>query len=423
MATHKHFAFRLLLAFVSISLCCPASRTSAIDQPHPIDATGVQIGSQAAAADEDIGIITGLSAGAGEKSPRSDWTIQTVLNVPVSFPAVALDAAGRPQIAFKDTHALDMKVTRYDGTAWQTDIIEDSGNPGNFAAIALDSNQLPHMAWDNYVTHNLRYGSYNGLARKIQNVAEWAWARYISIYLDEKDYPHVSYSADSSDTIRYSWQDGKGWHQETVDTIRRDIWLDMAADNSNQPHLVYQTAPAAPYYLKYAWRDGSWHTEIVATSGYGPVAIALDASGLPHIIRYNMTSGLLEHFWKQAGTWQVAPVAFASYGPISFSYDQHNHPHIVYTFLDGDIAQVSYATNPGSGWQVDVVAQGQAYAGALALDTNNSPWIVFAGLDGGTLQLARRASQEFPSGPDPNPFAPPASPTPNHSGETDTPDN
>jgi hypothetical protein len=324
--------------------------------------------------------------------PPSFWNIQTIINNNVYFPYLTLDPDNRPWIAFKDESYQDLKHTRYNGTTWQTEVVETNGDAGNFASIALDDMLRPHLTWDNYTTHNVRYALNDGLTWQFADLSISSWAKYISLFLDNFNYPHVAQVADSDDTIRYTWQDADGWHTEIVDQIYRDMWMDMAADAQFGPHIVYQSNLPTPNYLKYAWRDSSWHTETLSTSGYGQVAIAVDPTGAPHILRENETTGWLEHYWKTGGTWLTENVTLASYGPISFTFDQQGHPKFTYTLLNQEGTQVMYAFNNGGGWQIQRIAQGFAFLGGLALDRNGNPWIAYITTDTKALKLASPAS-------------------------------
>lgn len=89
--------------------------------------------------------------------PTAAWITETVSPVKETgyFSSLALDKDGQPHISYWETNIPDLRYTEWNGTSWETEIVDDRVNLQGPTSLKLDSKGLPHIA---YCTGNeMRY--------------------------------------------------------------------------------------------------------------------------------------------------------------------------------------------------------------------------------------------------------------------------
>ena len=136
------------------------------------------------------------STGAGSLSqPAAGWEIECV-DCPKYFldmtdRSLRLDAGGHPHIAYGGDA---LYYAWHDGSDWRLETVDSNPSVGEYAALALDG--------DNY--------------------------------------PHISYFDRTNRDLKYAWQDAAGWHSETVDSAGYvGEYTSLALDGDNYPHISY----------------------------------------------------------------------------------------------------------------------------------------------------------------------------------------
>jgi cysteine-rich repeat protein len=203
------------------------------------------------------------------------------------FPSLALDGAGRPHISYHQEVDSDyiLKYAYFDGTSWQYELVDTTGNVGHHSSLALDSGERPHIAYYDRGNLDLKYAYHDGTGWNRETVdSAGAVGRYPSLALDSADRPHVAYFDRTNRELRYARRDGTSWVLQTVDSTGLvGEFLSLALDSAGRPHVAYD----GPHYdLKYAFSDDTrWHIETVDSPGYPGVysSLALDENGHPHI--------------------------------------------------------------------------------------------------------------------------------------------
>jgi hypothetical protein len=128
-----------------------------------------------------------------------------------SYPSLALDALGRPDISYYGTPGANLCHARRDPAGWSVETVDSVGNVGKFASLALDP----------------------------------------------LGYPHISYEDATNQDLKYAYKDTRGWHIEVVDSIG-DVgqYCSLALDRYGRPHISYYDATNGD--LKYAVGQPSW---------------------------------------------------------------------------------------------------------------------------------------------------------------------
>jgi PKD repeat protein len=222
------------------------------------------------------------------------------------YSSIVLDAGGSPHISYAGgTVPRPLKYARWNGTAWEMQLVTGASGVDTPTALALDGSGNPHIAyWDNN-TYRIYYASSDGSSWDLSYVA-WTnvWGGWPSLALDSSGDPHISFfigSATGSSAVQYSTNSGS-WVTRTVDYVNLTAGLSggyhtsIALDSSGNPHISYYDGGDGD--LKYSWYDGSgWQKLAVDTPGdvgYGS-SLALDSVAYPHIGYYDVTNSSLKY--------------------------------------------------------------------------------------------------------------------------------
>jgi hypothetical protein len=99
--------------------------------------------------------------------------------------SLAMDAAGRPHIAYYDLTHGDLKYAHFDGAVWQQERVDEAGLVGQYTSLALDGAGRPHIAYYDLTHGALRYARFDGTAWLTETVDSGPYAGYYtSLALD-----------------------------------------------------------------------------------------------------------------------------------------------------------------------------------------------------------------------------------------------
>ena len=123
-------------------------------------------------------------------------------------PAIALDAQGRPAIAYYDPPDVGLRYAVLSETTWLSETIDSNGDPGEYVSLVFDTDGIPH----------------------------------------------VGYLADTGGgKARYAYKLGSTWLVQTVTTARPVFgYTSVAVDAAGDPHMAYYTK-AITQTLEYAY--------------------------------------------------------------------------------------------------------------------------------------------------------------------------
>ena len=186
----------------------------------------------------------------------SDWVIDMIYGFDVwsnggSYLALALDKAGLPHVAYYNGTTKDLKYAYFDNTSWHKETVI-SGGAGPYVSLALDSNDMPHISYYDAKNASLKYVYNNGLQWKPETVDTPGDAdtkseqtsgvgKYNSLKIDKTGVSHIAYYDEINGNAKYAFKDISGWHLETVDERgNTGISASLDIDNStNNPHIAY----------------------------------------------------------------------------------------------------------------------------------------------------------------------------------------
>lgn len=315
--------------------------------------------------------------------------------------SMTLDETDRPHLAYCERDPWswscdDLMYTYYDGTSWQTEMVDSEG--GEYVSLALDSAGHPHLSYQKLYPHwwQIKHTWHDGAQWHIEmadgGAREGVGAnsslvhtltesnglitgggsvyRRTSLALDTEDHAHISYRVPTGDALRYAWYDGATWQSEVIDGDGGE-YPSLVLDARGQPHLSYYHFDAPAFSrgsLIYGQHDGfAWHWELVdSTADSGQYSsLAMNGVSTPAISHFDRVNGTLKFSHHDGTDWQTEVVDRAG-GDTSLDLDAVGKPHIAY-LASGSL---HYAWYSGTTWITEVV-DSAGHIGAfpsLALD-------------------------------------------------------
>jgi hypothetical protein len=183
---------------------------------------------------------------------------------------------------------------------------------------------------------------------------------HTAIALDPSGRPHLGFlrGVDAT-TSRWAWAEpnGSAWTVHDIEessvpgTYDDEKLCAIAIDANGRPHLFYDRPPSgggAHGYRYATWNGSSWTIETVAvppTSGLAALALALDASGVPHVAYYGANDHVYYARRTGANAWAKVAVDTSTndtgYG-VAIAVDAEGGVHIAYR--DETAGTLRYAT-------------------------------------------------------------------------------
>jgi hypothetical protein len=260
-----------------------------------------------------------------------------------------LDSFDNPHISYNDGTNNDLKYAFWNGTEWNIQTVDSTGQLGMYTSIALDSFDNPHISYmSKTIDFELKYAFWNGTEWNIITVDSTDdVGLFNSIVLDSFDNPHISYNDRTNDDLKYAFWNGTEWNIQTVDsTDKVGTHTSIALDSSDNPHISYRDNTNKD--LKYAfWNGNDWNIQTITGTAYYSephISIALDQFDSPHISYYGGNLGGLMYCYWTGFYWVIQSVdsyvdcGFAS----SLTLDSNNFPHISY-FYSWEDSDLKYA--------------------------------------------------------------------------------
>ncbi|MHC4983798.1 MAG: hypothetical protein ACYTF6_11625 [Planctomycetota bacterium] len=196
---------------------------------------------------------------------------------------LAVDSKGWPHIVWiniEDYRSIEYR--RWDGASWRADSIPWIKNETAELALAVDSEDMPHIASieraeerDSPWAQVVRYRYWDGRKWRerpgsggtyIHKTSEGGSLGGICLKLDSKDRPHLAWSG--GQTIFYAYWDSSGWRH--LDESSRSRGLDrtdtrsftptLALDRRDRPHIAWReevNRKALQTYYRY-WDGRRW---------------------------------------------------------------------------------------------------------------------------------------------------------------------
>lgn len=268
----------------------------------------------------------------------------------------------------------------------------DTANPYH-PSVIIDTGGTPHAVYSVATTLALRYARRQG--------AVWTWSeinaagKSPSLAVDSAGGLHVVFSAATGLRYGYKARTAPNWSFEEV-RAGANIGLSssLAVDRSGVPHLLYHNATTDE--LWYSQKTTGWVHELVRTSAGQGCDVTVDNAGTPHVSFYSSVNNVMYGKRTAANTWAVelatspAPLAVPLLGGTSIARDRDGKTHIAYSdsYNDwfGTYYRLAVVSNIG-GWADSIVDD--------TVDTGARPSLAVDPFDG--LHVAYQTMSSTPA--------------------------
>jgi hypothetical protein len=224
---------------------------------------------------------------------------QLVPDSSVRDPALALDEHGQPRVAF-DSDIGAVEYASWDGAAWSHEVVATGIT--DFAVLALDATGRPSIAFcRNARLEFARRGDDGTWSVETIDDASTAKLWWPSLAIDASGRPHVSYVDQASWTLKHAMRDDGGWHLQTVGCVHDVVATSLALDAAGEPHIAvghrtihYPSTALLPAPLDYARHDdGGWTIETVGGQDAEEPSLVLGSDGIARVSWFDVASGAL----------------------------------------------------------------------------------------------------------------------------------
>ena len=318
------------------------------------------------------------------------------------YPSLVLDVDGNPHVCYYDATNTDLRYAVKTAGVWTFETVDAFGDVGQHCSLALDSYGNPHISYYDATNQDLKYATKSGEVWTIQTVDAVSNAGlYTSIALDAANRPHIAYRGFLG--LQYATNSAGFWTTIGISVTGDIDATSIKVDSGGYPRIAYHDYINKD--LDYAWKTiAGWQTWIVANGGavyegnildYGNhVSLALDDRDMPHIssagsygIHYNYISTLGQFWWDEAMDSTATGISYTS-----IALDPQGQPHIAYTeYVHGDI---DYISKSAIGWTKELVDAAFNVVddfASLAMDAQGNPSIAYHDASNGDLRVADSA--------------------------------
>jgi hypothetical protein len=259
--------------------------------------------------------------------------------------------------------------------AWVSD-----GHTWHWVTLDSNSGSDTSMARASDGFYHILYASATGMGWAVGANVVWTvssvpipggvYPSNISMVLDRNDRPHVTYMnwANGGDhSFRYTYFDGVGWVTGSSEIIGADLWTPtigfsntaLALDASGSPHVTY-ALPSDPINaygdIRYATlSNGSWVHESLNTQGVDP-SLRIGTDNVPRIA-FTQGDDII-YASKPGATWVFESLAadvpwLTGASSLTLALNAANVPYL--SFEMGASEDLFLATRTPSGWTVTMV--------------------------------------------------------------------
>jgi hypothetical protein len=316
--------------------------------------------------------------------------------------SIALDSKDLPHVAYRNVETGEINYSKKDSNGnWHTETVVSADIRGTVPALALDSQDNPVICY-----HNLTTPTNGWLSCAFYGISGWRYETVdpthssgleLTLTMDDKGRPHLAYS--SGRETRYAWWNGTAWSISVMRdlTLGRPASLFLDLDKNNTPYVAIIGTTYREFGLWMYKQEGTkWVKEFIDHT-YNPgvlYGMFLDESDLPHLVLLDYVRRFPVYWFNDGDSWRIRYFDInveATYG--SFYLDPRGIPHVAYT--DHNAIDLRYARLENGTWEIETVdSDGRVgYLPSIMTDTSNIPHISYIDLTERMIRYATKKKQ------------------------------
>lgn len=337
--------------------------------------------------------------------PAFKWHIETIDSGKKGmYTTLAVDSNDIPHIAYLDDSEDDLRYATLDQTGWAIEAFESPNVDGFYPSIVIDNQGRPQITrW----IMGVRWLAYMPWTKE----QDWVVTAFLpnlrvastSLALDhaKKQVPYIVFYDLDAAAVRFARYRVSGWVVQTIDeTTEESVYFPLVLDSMDLPHVVYYHAQDG---LKLAIQneDGkTWDTQVVeAGVGVGMFpSLILDPQGNAHISYYDANHKNLKYAHQQNGKWEVQVVDDSGNVGGYTSIAINSQGIVQISYYDETNSALMLAVGNDELWQLSIVDEDGDVGkyNSLALDSQGNPHISYYDRTNRSLKYASASSDSSP---------------------------
>ncbi len=342
------------------------------------------------------------------------WTENIVdSTVDAQYMSLAIDQNGFVHVSYYDNNTAfqkDLKYAFFDGTTWNTVLVDSAGSVGKYSSLELDASGYAHISYLDEMAADLKYAWFNGTG---WNISKTSYDRYdgyaSSLALDLQGYAHISFYNDFGSGLVYSVFNGTGWTHTSLDDQANVLseQTAIALNEQGYAQIVYVRDSGDLMYANFNGTGWSF-TTVDSSRNFDQVSFVLDAQGYGRVSYRDTTANDLYYAAYNGTGWTMSLVdsAFATGYYSSLALDSRGYAYISYVTDESGTGSGAYNLNlayfNGTGWELEVLYTSVSFWGGLPSNTslqmyNDYVYLTYSHL--GDLATTTNAPSGFVSEP------------------------
>ena len=214
------------------------------------------------------------------------WTVEDVLSegdyTTPDYTSIAVDAEGRVHIAFRQWSESSwtsfgseiQHAVRGSNGSWTFETVWSvEGQMGDYLDMALDNNGVPHLAFFDYQSDDVKHAFKNGASWEVECAADNVGdqTRGVSIAVDDEGGVHISFLHGDEVGLGYATNRSSSWETRILDQFLEvnntgDTSIDV--DRNGHVHISYVAVEEFNPMLRYITDEsGEWSAYDIDNAG------------------------------------------------------------------------------------------------------------------------------------------------------------